>query len=109
MIYINVNNVSMGDFIAGYIFSSVILIFGLMVIIGNDWIFYKSYIKKEKAPSIGFLLGSICSTIGIFLLFPQKYWWIAIIPILLDYGGIYCLIFLLYELICDFLSSKKKE
>ena len=99
----------MGDIIAGYILGLVILLFGLMVIIGNDHIFYKSYIKKEKAPSIGFLIGSICSTIGIFILFPQKYWWIAIIPILLDYGGIYCLIFLLYELFNYFLDSNKKE
>ena len=99
----------MGDIIAGYLLGLVILLFGLMVIIGNDWIFYKSYIKKEKAPSIGFLLGSICSTIGIFMLFPKQYWWIAIIPILLDGGGIYSLIFLLYELTSDFLSSKKKE
>ena len=98
----------MGDIIAGYFFGLVILLFGLMVIIGNDWIFYKSYIKKEKAPSIGFLLGSICSTIGIFILFPQKYWWIAIIPILLDYGGIYSLIFLLYKLIGYSLNSRKK-
>ena len=99
----------MVDIIAGYFLGLVILLFGLMVIIGNDWIFYKSYIKKEKAPSIGFLLGSICSTIGIFILFPQKYWWIAIIPILLDYGGIYSLIFLLYQLISYFLGSNKKE
>ncbi len=80
-----------------------------MVIIGNDHIFYKSYIKKEKASSIGFLLGSICSSLGIFMVFPQKYWWIAIIPILLDYGGIYSLIFLLYEPINYFLNSNKKE
>ena len=99
----------MADIITGYILGLVILLFGLMIIIGNDCIFYKSYIKKEKAPSIGFLLGSICSTIGIFMLFPKTYWWIAIIPILLDYGGIYCLLFLLYELINYFLSSKKKE
>ena len=85
----------MADIITGYILGLVILLFGLMIIIGNDWIFYKSYIKKEKAPSIGFLLGSICSTIGIFILFPKTYWWIAIIPILLDYGGIYCLLILL--------------
>ena len=80
-----------------------------MIIIGNDWIFYKTFIKKEKAPSIGFLLGSICTIIGIFILFPKKYWWIAIIPILLDYGGIYCLIFLLYELTGYFFISKKDK
>ena len=99
----------MADIITGYILGLVILGFGLMVIIGNDWIFYKSYIKKEKAPSIGFLLGSICSTIGIFILFPKQYWWIAIVPILLDYGGIYSLIFLIYLLITDFLPLKKEK
>ena len=99
----------MADIITGYILGLVILLFGLMIIIGNDWIFYKTCIKKEKAPSIGFLLGSICSTIGIFILFPKTYWWIAIIPILLDYGGIYCLLFLLYQLTEYYLSSKKKE
>lgn len=98
---------STGDIIAGYIFGLLSLIFGLMIIIGNAEIFYKSYIKKEKTPSIGFLLGSILSTIGIFILFPKKYWWIAIIPILLDYGGIYSLIFLLYELIVYALLPKK--
>ena len=99
----------MADIITGYILGLVILLFGLMIIIGNDWIFYKSYIKKEKAPSIGFLLGSICSTIGIFILFPKTYWWIAIIPILLDYGGIYCLLILLYELTGYFFISKKDK
>ncbi len=99
----------MADIITGYILGLVILIFGFMLIIGNDWIFYKTYIKKEKAPSIGFLLGSICSTIGIFILFPKKFWWIAIIPILLDYGGIYVLIILVYELICYFFGSKKQD
>ena len=99
----------MADIITGYILGLVILLFGLMIIIGNDWIFYKTFIKKEKAPSIGFLLGSICTIIGIFILFPKKYWWIAIIPILLDYGGIYCLIFLLYELTGYFFISKKDK
>ncbi len=99
----------MADIITGYILGLAILLFGLMIIIGNDWIFYKTYIKKEKAPSIGFLLGSICSTIGIFILFPKTYWWIAIIPILLDYGGIYCLLILLYELTGYFFISKKDK
>lgn len=87
------------DIIAGYIFGFVILLFGLMVICGNDWIFYKVYIKKENAPSIGFLIGSICSVIGIFILFPKQYWWIAIIPVLLDYGGIYSVIYLIYSIL----------
>ena len=98
---------STGDIVAGYMLGLASLIFGLMIIFGNAQIFYKSYIKKEKTPSIGFLLGSILSTIGIFILFPKKYWWIAIIPILLDYGGIYSLIFLLYELIVYALLPKK--
>lgn len=97
---------SIGDIIAGYFLGVVFLLFGLFQIVGNDIIFYKSCIKKEKTPSISFLLGSICSTIGIIILFPQKYWWIAIIPILLDCGGIYSLIILLYQLIGYFFGSK---
>ena len=96
-----------GDIIAGYVIGIIILLFGLMLVIGNDIIFYKSYIKKEKTPSIAFLLGSICSTIGIFIIFPQKYWWYALIPVLLDFGGIYSLINLFYQLFNYYFNSKK--
>ena len=88
-----------GDFIAGIIIGMAALIFGLCIIYGNDMIFYKSYIKKEKTPSIGFLIGSISSVFGILTLFPKDYWWIAIIPVLLDCGGIYSVLFLIYQLI----------
>ncbi|MBP5467761.1 MAG: hypothetical protein J6Z11_00785 [Candidatus Riflebacteria bacterium] len=97
------------DIIVGYIFGLLLLLFGLMIIYGNAYIFYKSYIKKEKAPSIGFLLGSICSVIGIFILFPQKYWWIALIPVLLDYGGIYSLLYLIYLLILGIIYSTRSS
>lgn len=87
------------DIVVGYIFGLISLLFGIFIIIGNDWIFYKACIKKEKTPSIGFLLGSICSVIGIFILFPKHYWWIAIIPIMLDFGGIYSIFYLIYSLL----------
>ncbi len=92
-------NVSIGDLIVAYILGLILLLSGLAIIIGNDWIFYKACIKKEKTPSIGFLIGSICSILGIFILFPKQYWWIAIIPVLLDYGGIYSVIYLIYSLL----------
>ena len=91
----------MSDIIAGYILGFIILLFGIFVIIGNDWIFYKVYIKKENPPSIGFLIGSICAVLGIFIIFPKEYWWIAIIPVLLDYGGIYSVFYLIYSLLHD--------
>ena len=90
---------SNADIIAGYIIGLISLLFGISIIIGNDWIFYKVYIKKEKAPSIGFLIGSICSVIGIFILFFKQYWWLAIIPVMLDYGGIYSIIYLIYSIL----------
>lgn len=89
----------MADIIAGYIIGIILFLFGISIIIGNDWIFYKVFIKKENAPSIGFLIGSISAVLGIFILFPKQYWWIAVIPILLDYGGIYSIIYLIYSIL----------
>ena len=102
-------NVSIGDLIAAYILGLIFLLSGLAIIIGNDLIFYKGFIKKEKVPSIGFLIGSIFSVIGIFILFPQKYWWLALIPVLLDYGGIYSLFLLIYLLIRDNYSTRSSK
>lgn len=70
------------------IFAVLLSVQGLIFIIGNAGIFWKGWIKKEKCPSVMPLLGGIFCAAAILLVVDKKYYFLAIIPMLLDWGCI---------------------
>lgn len=72
---------------------------GLIFIIGNAGIFRKGWIKKEHCPSVMPLLGGIFCAAAILLVVDKKYYFLAIIPMLLDWGCIPMVIRLIIFLI----------
>lgn len=61
---------------------------GLFFITVNTVLFYKGWIKGEKCPSVALLLGGILCAVAILLVVDKKYYFLAIIPMLLDWGCI---------------------
>lgn len=65
---------------------------GLIFIIGNAVIFYKTWVKKvgdkEYVPSVMPFWGGIFCAAAVLIAFGAEYWYIAVIPMLLDWGCI---------------------
>lgn len=65
---------------------------GIIFIIGNAMIFWKTWIKrsgdKEYVPSVMPFLGGIFCAAALLIVFGAEYWYIAVIPMLLDWGCI---------------------
>lgn len=91
---------------------AVIFGLGLFFIAVNTVLFYKGYIKKEKCPSVIPLLGGILCAIAILLVVNKKYYFLAIIPMLLDWGCIPAIIRLVIVFIRrwnKYMTKKEKK
>lgn len=85
---------------------------GLFFIIINAVLFYKGWIKKEKCPSRTPFLGGIFCAAAILLVVDKKYYFLAIIPMLLDWGCIPTIIEFFIVLFLDwnkYMTKKEKK
>ncbi len=84
----------------------VLFVLGAYVITINCWIFYRTMIRRQHAPSVVPILGGIFG-VGALLAAPipvvHAWWWL---PLLLDWGG---LPGLFTSLIWQFLDGQKQK
>ncbi|MGN0691719.1 MAG: hypothetical protein ACI4K7_05175, partial [Oscillospiraceae bacterium] len=66
----------------------ILSLISLFFIIGNGWVFYKAWIKKEHCPSVTPFLGGLFGAAAVLLIPDDPYWFLCFIPMLLDYGCI---------------------
>ncbi len=96
-------------YVDGYLMAALwLMVLGLPIVIGNDLIFYRAWIKNQHTSSPGGLVGGGLVTIG--LLFLRHYlgcgaWWWVLIPLFLDYG---CIPIILLAL-CDDIGYSSKS
>ena len=80
--------------------ASVVILGGLGVyfIVINSTIFWKTWIKKEACPSVMPFLGGLFADAAILIAVGKDYWFLCLIPLVLDWGCIPAVIRFIYVL-----------
>ena len=79
----------------------VLSLISLFFIIGNGWIFYKAWIKKEHSPSVTPFLGGLFGGADVLLIPDNPYWFLCLFPMILDYGCIPTIVLFVITFIRD--------
>lgn len=84
-----------------WIISLPLVLFSLLVLTFNFFIFVRTQILKKHAPSVVPLLGSVICSLGLYLMPVDVDWYYLVLPHLIDYGGViwYLTLGILWELL----------
>lgn len=85
---------------------------GLPIMIGNNLIFYRGWIKKQPTSSPGGLIGGGLAAAGLLsfrhYLGCESWWWV-LTPLFLDYGCLPLLFMLLVSIVKEMLGATKED
>lgn len=95
----------MADKIGGIILLSAVSLF---FIVTNGRIFWNNMIAKEKWISEAPLIGGLLGGIAILLIVGRKYWFLALIPMVLDWGCIPLIVRFILAILSEFITPPKK-
>lgn len=71
--------------------------FSALIIVFNFWIFIRTVVRKQKAPSAAPFLGSLLCSLGLYIMPVNLNWYYLLIPHFVDYGGVFGIALMLYQ------------
>ena len=95
----------MADKIGGIILLGAVSLFFIVI---NGRIFWNNMIAKKKWISEAPLIGGLLGGITILLIVGRKYWFLALIPMVLDWGCIPLIVRFILTILSEFITPPKK-